>query len=43
MTVALKVGGRVSVRVESHQSGYRVGDKGTVLRVSTLVTTGSPS
>jgi hypothetical protein len=42
MNALLKPGDRVRVTAANRTQGYQRGDKGTVLRVSTLVTTGSP-
>jgi hypothetical protein len=42
MSATLKVGDRVRVTALNQMQGCRPGDKGTVLRVGKLVTTGSP-
>ena len=42
MSATSKVGDRVRVTDLNEMQGYRPGDKGTVLRVGKLVTTGSP-
>jgi hypothetical protein len=42
MSALLKAGDRVRVTTASRAQGYQLGDKGKVLRSSTLVTTGSP-
>jgi hypothetical protein len=42
MSATLQPGDRVRVTVRNHTHGYLPGDKGTVLRVSALITTGSP-
>jgi hypothetical protein len=42
MRAFLNAGARVRVTGRNHMAGYQLGDTGTVLRVSTLVTTGAP-
>jgi hypothetical protein len=42
MSAALKPGDRIRITARNRTHGYQPGDKGTVLRVSELVTTGSP-
>ncbi len=42
MSRTLKVGDRVRVTALNRTHGYQPGDKGTVLRVSALFTTGAP-
>jgi hypothetical protein len=42
MSALLKAGDRVRVTAANRTQGYHPGDKGTILRASTLVTTGAP-
>jgi hypothetical protein len=42
MSIHLKVGDRVRVTAANRTTGYQPGDKGPVLRVITLISTGSP-